>query len=80
LEKALQAAEEGQLGSYLHITAADRLLIHNANKLYSKKEFEYFESLETIYDPHEFEIDELAIFAHKLFEAIEVPIGASILN
>jgi hypothetical protein len=80
LEKALQAAEEGQLGSYLHIAAADRLLIHNANKLYSKKEFEYFESLETIYDPHEFEIDELAIFAHKLFEAIEVPIGASIFN
>ena len=80
LEKALQAAEEGKLGCYLNITAADRTLLQSANKLYPKKEFEYFESLETIYDPHAFEIDALTTFADKLFEAIETPVGASIFK
>jgi hypothetical protein len=80
LEKALRSAEEKELGSYLHITAGDRILLHNANKLYSKKEFEYFESLEAIYDPHDFEIDALATFALKLFEAIEAPVGATIFK
>jgi hypothetical protein len=80
LEKAFRSAEENGLGSHLQITANDRVLLQSANKLYPKKEFEYFESLETVYDPHDFQIDALASFALKLFEAIEIPVNASVFK
>lgn len=80
LERALQAAEYNGLSTHLQATADDRKLILRANRLYSKKEFEYFESLETIYDPRDFELDALASFAHKLFEAIEAPVMGSIFE
>ncbi len=80
LEKALRASEDNGLGIHLPIVANDRELIRRANRLYPKKEFEYFESLETIYDPHDFKIDELALFAQKLFDGIEDPVRASVLE
>jgi hypothetical protein len=78
LESALQHAENKSLGSYLAITTSDRRLVRNANELYKAKEFEYFESLETIYDPHKFDIDALASFASKLYDAIQAPVAASV--
>jgi hypothetical protein len=80
LEKALDAAEDKGLGEHLEVTSNDRESLQKANKLYPKKEFEYFESLETIYDPHDFDLDELVSFAQRLLDAIESPISASIFE
>lgn len=80
LEKALSSAEDSGLSAHLEITSNDREVLRKANRLYPKKEFEYFESLETIYDPHDFELDSLASFALRLFEAIEGPVRASIFE
>lgn len=80
LEKALRAAENNGLSTHIQLTADERGLLHKANRLYPKKEFEYFESLETIYDPHDFELDALASLARKLFEAIEPPVTGSIFE
>lgn len=80
LERALRSAEDNGLSTHLQPTAYDRELIRKANRLYAKKEFEYFESLETIYDPHDFELDALASFALKLFEAIEAPVRGSVFE
>lgn len=80
LEEALCSAERNGLSSHLEITLNDREVLRKANRLYAKKEFEYFESLETIYDPLDFERDELATFALRLFEAIEYPVRASIIR
>jgi hypothetical protein len=78
LEKALDAAENKGLCDHLEVTSNDRDTLQKANKLYSKKEFEYFESLETIYDPHDFDLDVLASFAQRLLDAIESPTMVSI--
>ena len=80
LEKAISAAEANGINAYLQVSAKDRDLIVKANRLYPKKEFEYFESLETIYDPHNFQLEDLTAFAHRLFEAIEAPVRASVLK
>lgn len=80
LEKALRTAEENGLSTHFQPTVDDRELILKANRLYSKKEFEYFESLETVYDPHKFELDALTSLAVKLFEAIEAPVLESIVE
>jgi hypothetical protein len=80
LEKALQAAENNGLSTHIQLTADERGLLCKANRLYPKKEFEYFKSLETIYDPHDFELDALASLARKLFEAIETPVRGSIFE
>lgn len=74
LETALSKAEECGLGALLDITARDRELIREANRLYSNKEFEYFESLETVYDPLPFDLSELESFARRLIEAVESPV------
>lgn len=78
LVKALSAAEDSGLSQYFEITQQERESIEKANKLYPKKEFEYFESLETIYDPHEFDLDVLDELAQRLIEKIEEPIKATI--
>lgn len=80
LESALKKAEANGLSAHLQLSPDDRDLIRKANSLYPKKEFEYFERLETIYDPLEFKLEALTSFARKLFEAIELPLGASILK
>jgi hypothetical protein len=80
LQRALSKAEINGLSAHIQISTADRNLVIKANRLYPKKEFEYFESLETIYDPHEFELDALTLFARRLFEAIEAPVRASVLT
>jgi hypothetical protein len=80
LEKALRAAEANGLSAHLEITSNDRELFQKANRLYPKKEFEYFESLETIYDPHNFELEALESFALRLYEAIEDPVAASVFE
>jgi hypothetical protein len=80
LEKALSAAEDNGLHTFLEITLEDREALKKAIKLYPKKEFEYFESLETIYDPHDFDIVALSLFAQRLLDAIEGPVRASIFS
>jgi len=80
LEKALEAAENNGLSLHIQLTDEERELIIKANRLYPKKEFEYFESLEAIYDPHDFDLDSLASLARKLFERIEVPVTGSIFE
>lgn len=80
LEKALDAAEEKGLAQYIEISHKERESIKKANKLYPRKEFEYFESLETIYDPHDFELDVLDGLAKRLIERIEAPIKATIFE
>jgi hypothetical protein len=80
LEKALDEAEHKGLSTHLEITSNDREALKKANKLYSIKEFEYFEKLETIYDPHDFDLDALASFAQRLLDAIEAPVSASIFE
>ena len=80
LENALCSAEDNGLSAHLEITPNDRGVLRKANRLYQKKEFEYFESLETIHDPHDFELDALASFARRLFDAIEGPVRASIVE
>jgi len=80
LEKALGAAEDNGLETYLKITSNDREALKKANKLYPKKEFEYFESLETIYDPHDFDLAVLSSFAQRLLDTIESPVRASIFE
>lgn len=80
LVKALNAAEGNGLSEYFQITHTERESVEKANKLYPKKEFEYFESLETIYDPHDFDLDVLDQFAQRLIEKIEEPIKATIFE
>ena len=80
LEEALKAAELHGLCEYVDVTAHDRDQLRKANKLYSKKEFEYFESLETIYDPLDFDLNTLLSFANKVYEGIEDPVRASVHN
>ena len=80
LGKALAAAEERGLGKHLEMSSNDRGALEKANRLYVKKEFEYFESFETIYDPHDFDIRALALFAHRLLGAIESPVRASVIK
>lgn len=80
LVKALNAAEENGLAEYFRITDKERESIEKANKLYPKKEFEYFESLETIYDPHDFDLDVLDQFTQRLIEKIEKPIKETIFE
>jgi hypothetical protein len=80
LEEALRAAEDSGLSAYLEITSSDREVLSKANRLYPKKEFEYFESLETVYDSHDFELDALTSFALRLFEAIDSPVMASTIR
>ena len=78
--KALEAAEGNGLAQYLEISHKERESIEKANKLYPRKEFEYFESLETIYDPHDFELDVLDGLAQRLIEKIEAPIKATMFE
>lgn len=80
LEKALEAAEENGLAQYIKISKKERKSIKKANKLYLRKEFEYVESLDTIYYPHDFELDVLNELAKRLVERIEAPIKATILE
>ena len=80
LNKALKKAVDKGLSTHLEITSNDREALKKANKLYSIKEFEYFEKLETIYDPHDFDLDALASFAQRLLDAIEAPVSASIFE
>jgi len=80
LEKALIAAEENGFGSHLVITLNEREALQKANKLYQAKEFEYFESLKTIYDPHDFDLELLASFAQRILDAIEGPVKESIIE
>lgn len=78
LEKALNAAEDRGLGEHIEISEDERESLKKANNLYSKKEFEYFESLATIYDPHDFDLQILALLAHRLLDAIKSPVEASV--
>lgn len=78
LVRALNAAEDNGLVNYIEIPSIERDAIYKANELYSKKEFEYFESLATIYDPHDFDIGVLASFARRLLDSIESPVYASL--
>ena len=80
LEKILKVAEENGLNAHLIINANERDALEKANKLYLKKEFEYFESLETIYDPHGFDLEELASFAQRLLDAIQETVRSSIYD
>lgn len=80
LEKALIAAETNGLLTHIDVTNEDRKTIEKANRLYPKKEFEYFESLETIYDPHDFDLESLELFAGRLLEAIDAPVRDSIFE
>jgi hypothetical protein len=77
LEEALTAAEQRGLDTYLNVSVSDRQQPQRANRLYSRKEFEYFESLETIWDPLDFDVTELTGFAQRLYEAIEQPVWIS---
>lgn len=77
LDAALAAAEHHGLANYLDINADDRDQLKRVNRLYSKKEFEYFESLETIWDPPDYDPDAIAFFAQRLYEAIEGPVWLS---
>ena len=78
LVKALKVAEENGLNTHLEIETNERGALEKANRLYPKKEFEYFESLQTIYDPHDFDLEVLASFAQRLLDAIENPVRDSI--
>ncbi len=80
LENALGVAEANGLSSHIDITPADRVNLIKANRLYLKKEFEYFESLETIYDPHDFNLGALESFAARLIDAIEAPVRNNMLE
>ena len=80
LVKAFNAAEKNGLVEHIQITQRERETVEKANKLYPRKEFEYFESLETIYDPHDFDLEVLEELAQRLIEKIETPIKASIFE
>lgn len=80
LLKILAEAEGNGLGNYFEISHAEKESIEKANELYQEKKFEYFESLETIYDPHNFELDVLEAFAQRLVESIEAPIQTTIFE
>ena len=78
LVKALNAAEENGLGEHFQITETERQALEKVSRLYQGKEFEYFESLETVYDRHDFDTDVLAELTQRLIENVEAPIRASI--
>lgn len=78
LVKALNVAEDNGLNAHIVIEASERDALEKANRLYPKKEFEYFERLQTIYDPHDFDLEVLASFAQRLLDAIESPVRDSI--
>lgn len=78
LIRALSAAEDNGLGNYLEISSIERDAVYKANELYLKKEFEYVETLATIYDSHDLDIGVLASFARRLLDSIESSVCASI--
>lgn len=80
LEKALAAAEAHGIGSHVAISNGDREQIVKVNSLYSGKEFEYFESLEMIYDPIPFDQSAIDFFAERLYAGIEEPVRASTIK
>jgi len=80
LAKALNKAEQHGIEEYVGITPDDRDLLQKANTIYMKKELEYFESLETIYDPLNFSHSSTVAFAEKLYEGINGPVSASVFS
>ena len=80
LEKALAAAESYGIGGHVSISMVDREQIVKVKSLYSGKEFEYFESLEMIYDPLPFDPVAIESFAQRLFSGIEEPVRASTIK
>ena len=78
LVHALREAQGNGIGHYIVISSMETEAVFRANQLYSRKEFEYFESLETIYDPHDFDIEVLKSLARRLIESIENPVYHSI--
>ena len=79
LEHALKSAELHGRCTYVDVTDHDRDQLRKANRPYAKKEFEYFESLETIYDPLDFDLSALLMFATKVYEGIESPVRDSVI-
>ena len=80
LVRALRATQDNGIEKYIEISSTEEEAVIKANQLYPKKEFEYFESLETIYDPHDFDIEVLESFAKRLIESIESPVYGSIYS
>lgn len=80
LQLALEKAESNGLGALLEVAPDDRELVRAATQLYQNKEFEYFESLETVYDPLTFDQKELESFARRLLEAVETPVRDSVIE
>ena len=80
LEKALAAAEAHGIGSHVPISKGDHEQIVRVNSLYSRKEFEYFESLEMIYDPLPFDPNAIESFAERLYVGLEEAVRPSTLN
>ena len=80
LEKALMAAETHGIGRHVSISKQDRDQITKVNNLYSAKEFEYFESLEMIFDPLPFDPVAIESFAKRLHQGIEGPVSASTIK
>lgn len=80
LEKALAAAEAHGIGSHVSVSEDDREQIIKVSDLYSGKEFEYFESLEMIFDPLPFDPVAIESFATRLYQGIEVPVRASTIK
>jgi DNA primase catalytic subunit len=80
LEKALAAAEAHGIGRHVSVLDDDREQIIKVNSLYGGKEFEYFESLEMIFDPLPFDPVAIDSFAERLYAGIEEPVRASTIK
>ncbi|HUG98257.1 MAG TPA: hypothetical protein VMQ83_03695 [Gammaproteobacteria bacterium] len=80
LEEALSEAEAKSLSSHIQISPDERNALICANQLYRGKEFEYFESLRAVYDPHEFSLETLAAFAERLLFSVESPVRQAIIK
>lgn len=75
LESALDKALDLGLKDYMEVTVEDREALAAANRLYRKKEFEYFESLDLVFEKScQPDILPLADLAMKLVNAIEDPV------
>jgi hypothetical protein len=75
---ALVETEQHGIGNHVPITAEDRAQIQGVNELYIGKKFEYFEQLATVYEPLNFDLEHLKVFADKLHTGIHAAVRASI--
>ena len=78
LGKALDRINNLGISGVINLSSEEKQAIFAANSLYSKKAFEYFESLDLVYGPADIpDLSALLDIAERLVDAIAAPVRQS---